>query len=121
MTGRLVESVVRVKGQPNIADPKQADREWEANTRPHVGRWRHGAPASPDAVAPAVPPVRRRYIVWGALTPSRARPARRTSRVEARRASRARRTAGSGLSMRADGSMLPAVYQRENDAPRSRR
>jgi hypothetical protein len=36
MAGRLAESVVRVKGQPKISDPKLADREWEANTRPRV-------------------------------------------------------------------------------------
>jgi hypothetical protein len=36
--GRLRESVVQVDGQPKIADPEIADREWEANTRPRVDR-----------------------------------------------------------------------------------
>jgi hypothetical protein len=30
--GRLVKSVVDVDGQPKIADPELADREWKANT-----------------------------------------------------------------------------------------
>lgn len=32
--GRLVSSVVRVRGQPKIADAAEADREWAQNTAP---------------------------------------------------------------------------------------
>ena len=31
-SGRLVASVVRVRGQPKIRDPELADQEWDANT-----------------------------------------------------------------------------------------
>ncbi len=37
-SGRLRESVVTVGGEPKIADPALADREWEANTRPRADR-----------------------------------------------------------------------------------
>jgi phage terminase Nu1 subunit (DNA packaging protein) len=45
MTGRLSSCVVRVDGQPKIADPAAADREWDATTRPTAG----SAAAAPDA------------------------------------------------------------------------
>lgn len=35
---RLRGSVVTVDGEPKIADPELADREWEANTRPRADR-----------------------------------------------------------------------------------
>lgn len=41
--GRLRESVVMVDGQPKIADPELADREWEANTRQRVDQSRASA------------------------------------------------------------------------------
>lgn len=49
---RLRESVVRVRGEPKIADPELADREWEANTRPRVDRA--------AAASPLLEPRRRR-------------------------------------------------------------
>jgi hypothetical protein len=54
-TGRLSASVVRDEhGQPKIADPDLADREWEANTRPRADR---PLPAAPIARPPAVRPT----------------------------------------------------------------
>jgi hypothetical protein len=46
--GRLRECVVRVDGQPKIADPDLADREWSATTRPRIDH----PIVSPGPVAP---------------------------------------------------------------------
>ena len=52
--GRLRESVVTVEGEPKIRDPRLADSEWEANTRPRADRpVAPAAPAAPVARQPA--------------------------------------------------------------------
>ena len=49
-SGRLKESVVRVRDQPKIADPELADREWEANTQPRVDHQRAPVPPADGPV-----------------------------------------------------------------------
>lgn len=46
--GRLRASVVMVNGQPKIADPELADKEWEANTRPRIDHPPPAVSAAPS-------------------------------------------------------------------------
>jgi hypothetical protein len=52
-SGRLDRSVTRVDGQPKIADPELADREWAANTRSNGDRPDPAATPAPTQPKPA--------------------------------------------------------------------
>jgi hypothetical protein len=55
-SGRLKESVIRVRGAPKIADPDLADREWGSNTRPRVDLPPTFSPPAGDPQGAPPPP-----------------------------------------------------------------
>lgn len=107
--GRLVRSVVVVRGQPKIADPDLADREWEANTRQRAeplpaasepasnaraggSRWSRAflPPPPPESSEPADAPAPLQSEGYAARTPLADIPDLNTSR-QIREAALARR------------------------------
>lgn len=89
--GRLSASVVRdERGQPKIADPELADREWAANTRSRTDFGDGDPPIAAPLAAPgdATPPRARAQLPDGVpdYNTSRARRAAAGARLETARA-----------------------------------